>query len=52
VLLRVLKNDIAQYVDIEDDEMGIGEEDSGWKRVHGDVFRCVRVCEGGGCIEV
>merc|ERR1712185_429607 len=37
ILMRLLKNDFTRYMDIEDDE--IGEEESGWKLIHGDVFR-------------
>ena len=42
ILLRTLRNDFARYakedeVDIEGMQ-GIGE-DSGWKQIHGDVFR-------------
>lgn len=42
ILLRTLRNDFARYA--KEDELdvegmqGIGE-DSGWKQVHGDVFR-------------
>jgi transmembrane 9 superfamily protein 3 len=41
ILLRTLKNDFARYARDEDlDLEGIqGLEDSGWKQVHGDVFR-------------
>ena len=53
ILLRALKKDIARYnrldmINLEDldgtsaaVEDGI-QEDSGWKLVHGDVFRCPR----------
>merc|ERR1719181_1160635 len=37
ILMRVLKNDFTRYMDVEEDEMG--EEETGWKLVHGDVFR-------------
>lgn len=37
ILMRVLKNDITRYMDVEEDEMG--EEETGWKLIHGDVFR-------------
>jgi len=37
ILMRVLKNDFTRYMDVEEDEMG--EEESGWKLIHGDVFR-------------
>jgi len=37
ILMRVLKNDISRYMDIEDNTME--EEESGWKLIHGDVFR-------------
>lgn len=38
ILLRVLKNDFLKYT--RDDEMGEAEEETGWKYLHGDVFRC------------
>lgn len=37
ILLRVLKNDFLKYT--RDDEMGEELEESGWKYLHGDVFR-------------
>ena len=38
ILLRVLKNDFLKYT--KDDEMGGAEqEETGWKYLHGDVFR-------------
>ena len=38
ILMRVLKNDFVRYsVAVEDDEDD--EEETGWKLVHGDVFR-------------
>lgn len=37
ILTRVLRNDFAKYA-VDDEEPGDGEE-SGWKFVHGDVFR-------------
>jgi hypothetical protein len=39
ILLRVLKNDFLKYT--RDDEMGEAEEETGWKYLHGDVFRWV-----------
>ena len=41
ILLRTLRNDFARYAREDDlDLEGIqGLEDSGWKQVHGDVFR-------------
>lgn len=45
ILLRTLKHDLARYakeseegLDLEASMQGIGE-DSGWKQIHGDVFR-------------
>jgi len=39
ILVRVLKNEILQYARV-DEEGGMGEaEETGWKLVHGDVFR-------------
>ncbi|KAG1653817.1 hypothetical protein FOA52_001020 [Chlamydomonas sp. UWO 241] len=41
ILLRVLKNDFLKYT--KDDEMGQQEqEETGWKYLHGDVFRFPR----------
>ena len=37
ILLRVLKNDFLKYT--KDDEMGGDQEETGWKYLHGDVFR-------------
>jgi len=37
ILLRVLKNDFLKYT--RDDEMGEEHEETGWKYLHGDVFR-------------
>lgn len=37
ILLRVLKNDFLKYT--KDDEMGAEQEETGWKYLHGDVFR-------------
>ena len=36
--MRILKNDCTRYMTGDDDDE-LGEEDSGWKLVHGDVFR-------------
>ena len=42
ILIRTLRNDYAKYMrdeeDLDETERGVGEE-SGWKQVHGDVFR-------------
>ena len=37
ILLRVLKNDFLKFT--RDDEMGEEQEETGWKYLHGDVFR-------------
>jgi hypothetical protein len=37
ILLRVLKNDFVKYT--TDDEVGEDQEETGWKYLHGDVFR-------------
>jgi hypothetical protein len=37
ILLRVLKNDFSRYMELDDDT--IEDEESGWKLIHGDVFR-------------
>eukprot|EP00613_Pedinella_sp_CCMP2098_P073348 CAMPEP_0171905706 /NCGR_PEP_ID=MMETSP0993-20121228/5382_1 /TAXON_ID=483369 /ORGANISM="non described non described, Strain CCMP2098" /LENGTH=599 /DNA_ID=CAMNT_0012537261 /DNA_START=22 /DNA_END=1821 /DNA_ORIENTATION=+ len=41
ILLRTLRNDYARYTRDDDDLEGLDRvgEDSGWKQVHGDVFR-------------
>lgn len=37
ILLRVLKNDFLKYT--RDEEGGDAEDETGWKYLHGDVFR-------------
>jgi len=37
ILMRVLKNDFSRYMELDDENME--EEESGWKLIHGDVFR-------------
>lgn len=37
ILMRVLKNDFIKYT--RDDEAGEDQEETGWKYIHGDVFR-------------
>merc|ERR1712038_1554894 len=37
ILMRVLKNDFSKYMELDDETMD--EEESGWKLIHGDVFR-------------
>lgn len=37
VLLRILKNDFSKFVNV--DEEDLTEDESGWKMIHGDVFR-------------
>jgi len=40
ILIRILKKDFARYMELDDAEFGQDElDDSGWKRLHGDVFR-------------
>ena len=43
ILMRTLKNDYARYTS-EDEEMELDKvvDESGWKQVHGDVFRAPR----------
>ena len=36
--MRILKNDCTRYMAGDDDDE-LGEDESGWKLVHGDVFR-------------
>lgn len=38
IFMRVLKKDFARYMELDDDDYD-DQEDSGWKLVHGDVFR-------------
>lgn len=37
ILMRILKNDFSKYMEIDEDELS--EEETGWKMIHGDVFR-------------
>lgn len=37
ILMRILKNDFSKYMEIDEDELT--EEETGWKMIHGDVFR-------------
>lgn len=37
IFMRILKNDISEYIDLEEET--VDEEESGWKLIHGDVFR-------------
>lgn len=37
IMLRILKNDFSRYMEV--DEQAMDEEESGWKLIHGDVFR-------------
>lgn len=37
ILMRVLKNDFSRYMELDDESLE--EEESGWKLIHGDVFR-------------
>lgn len=37
ILMRVLKNDFSRYMELDEESME--EEESGWKLIHGDVFR-------------
>jgi hypothetical protein len=39
ILLRVLKNDFVKYNARDDAELGEEADESGWKYLHGDVFR-------------
>ena len=40
ILMRVVKNDFTRYMRADDDDAGFSdEEETGWKLVHGDVFR-------------
>ena len=37
ILMRILKKDFSRYVEVDEEE--ITEEETGWKMIHGDVFR-------------
>ncbi len=37
ILMRILKKDFSKYMEIDEDELT--EEETGWKMIHGDVFR-------------
>ena len=37
ILMRILKKDFSRYMDVDEEELT--EEESGWKMIHGDVFR-------------
>lgn len=39
ILLRVIRNDFTRYMRADDDLAATGEDESGWKLLHGDVFR-------------
>jgi len=38
ILMRVLKNDFTRYMRVDEEE-DFAEEETGWKLIHGDVFR-------------
>jgi hypothetical protein len=37
ILMRILKKDFSKYMEIDEDELA--EEETGWKMIHGDIFR-------------
>lgn len=37
ILMRILKKDFSRYLEVDEEELS--EEESGWKMIHGDVFR-------------
>jgi len=40
ILMRVLKNDFTRYMrEDEGEDLGMNEDETGWKLLHGDVFR-------------
>lgn len=41
IMMRTLSMDYIRYAQDLDDSLDAAREDSGWKRVHGDVFRPV-----------
>lgn len=54
ILMRVLKNDFSKYMDIDEESSLDDEEETGWKLIHGDVFRfpenkmLFAACQGAG----
>ena len=55
ILVRVLRNDLSRYLDVEDIEQADLKEETGWKMLKGDIFRSPDVlilfssCLGTGC---
>lgn len=39
ILMKTLKNDYNRFIENEDDELDRVVDESGWKQIHGDVFR-------------
>jgi len=39
ILMRVIRNDFTRYMRADEEDMEAGEEETGWKLIHGDVFR-------------
>ena len=39
ILLRVIRNDFTRYMRADDELAAAGEDETGWKLLHGDVFR-------------
>jgi hypothetical protein len=37
ILMRILKKDFSRYMEVDEDELT--EEETGWKMIHGDIFR-------------
>jgi hypothetical protein len=37
ILMRILKKDFSRYMEVDEEELT--EEETGWKMIHGDVFR-------------
>jgi len=37
IFMRILKKDFSRYMEVDEDELT--EEETGWKMIHGDVFR-------------
>ena len=37
ILMRILKKDFSRYLEVDEEELS--EDESGWKMIHGDVFR-------------
>uniref|UniRef100_A0A7S1G5G4 Transmembrane 9 superfamily member n=1 Tax=Bicosoecida sp. CB-2014 TaxID=1486930 RepID=A0A7S1G5G4_9STRA len=39
ILVKVVRNDFTRYMTADEEDLGSSEGESGWKLIHGDVFR-------------